>query len=117
MTLPKSIKIGTTKWYIDADSRDLPVENIGLCLGSKGQIRIASDVGVEAKPLVLVHELLHALLYSYGIRLNAEDDDNNFMQEELLVDALALPLLEVIRSNPKLLKYLVKEGKRAINNE
>lgn len=61
-----------------------------------GTIELDKDLIDEAKPGVLLHEILHGILELAG----------QYEQPEGLIDAIAFGLVPLIRDNPELIKMI-----------
>ena len=59
------------------------------------------DQGADQKADTLLHEVLHAIWEQTPLRSRESDE-----QEEVVV-ALAAPLLDTLRRNPRLVEYLI----------
>lgn len=97
-----SLHIGGQKWSVflvspkskhlwDPDSGK---HNAGFCQYDKCSIYIARDLGEEAREDVLLHELLHALLYVTG---GEKVYDCDHEKDEQLVSALTPTLHRVLK--------------------
>lgn len=64
-------------------------------------IKLSNKVGEGAKPAFLMHEIFHALLNERGLY----EESNN----ESLMDELASGVINLIRHNPDLVEYIIKD--------
>ena len=108
--IPKTIKIGTQLWSIEEHSSKedgmLYEDNYGYTLERRNMIVVDKDSSDTRKKQVVMHEILHAIRFTFfsgskmGSKLNFEDTEHYFigMYEETL--------LMVLKDNPELLKYL-----------
>lgn len=55
----------------------------------------------------LIHEILHACVYVYGLKEEFKDEDH----EEKVVNALGNALTEVLTRNPELVSWISKNAK------
>lgn len=69
-----------------------------------GLIKIRNDkvVGEGVRAKLLMHEVMHALLHERGLVEASED--------EQLVDALAAGVINLIRTNPALVDFILKRS-------
>jgi hypothetical protein len=66
---------------------------------SRARIRINADDDSQVQVVTLWHEVIHGMLYTAGIREH----------DEVLVDALAHGLVQVMRDNPEIIPTLDAE--------
>lgn len=64
------------------------------------QIRDSEVVGRGTKARLLMHEIVHAVLFERGRREEAENEE--------LVDALAAGIVNLVRQNPELVEFIKK---------
>lgn len=76
------------------------------CLGvinyDDGTIAISKNEE-NTKPVTLMHEAVHGILYSRGF--------NDESMDEKLVDGVSRGVIQLIRDNPQLIKYIIETGK------
>lgn len=95
MKLPKKITIG--KWEYNIENN-----GIGDGLGEhifdfrKRELKLNSNADIDQNRCSLIHEVLHAISYHYGLKLN-----------EAQVKCLANVLFAVFIDNPDFLKLYV----------
>ena len=109
--LPVTIKVGTQDWTIvEHTSKEdgmLYEDNYGYTLERRNMIVIDKDASDSRKKQVLVHEILHAIRFTFftgnkmAPKLSFEDTEHYFigMYEETL--------LMVLQDNPLLVEYLL----------
>jgi hypothetical protein len=102
----KNIKIGYRDYKIkNLDSIVSRCNEInGQFLASDGVIALSSTEDNISHANTLIHEVLHAIVYQWGIEL----DDK---EEEKICNTLANGLTTVFVDNPSLLSYLQKNLK------
>ena len=102
----KNIKIGYRDYKIkNLDSIVSKCNEInGQFLASDGMIALSSTEDNIAHANTLIHEILHAIVYQWGIEL----DDK---EEERICNTIANGLTTVFVDNPSLLSYLQKQLK------
>jgi len=100
LSLPKTISLG----YQDITIYQIP--SIDNTLGSYNnevhQIKINIDSNNREKLNTLLHELIHACVYVYGVKREFKDDD----QEEKVVNALSNGLTEAFVRNKELVEFV-----------
>ena len=109
--IPHSIRIGSQDWTIvEHTSKEdgmLYEDNYGYTLERRNMIVLDIDASDSRKRQVLVHEIMHAIRFTFftgnkmAPKLNFEETEHYFigMYEETLI--------MVLRDNPELLKYLL----------
>lgn len=99
--LPDKIKVAGTDWTIECQGMDkLERYNgtFGLTYNMRSLIIVVITGNKQADLDTLIHEIFHAIFFTYGI----EEDDN----EERTVAALGTAWVQVLRDNPELRKYI-----------
>lgn len=99
MKLPASITIGPHVYAVTTDG--LPDDLIGDSDCTQLVLRVRADMPESTTAETLLHECLHAILDATPLR------DFDDAVEESIVSALAPPLLELLRRNPRLVALLV----------
>lgn len=102
----KNIKIGYRNYKIkNLDSIVSKCNEInGQFLASDGMIALSSTEDNISHANTLIHEILHAIVYQWGIELDDKD-------EERICNTIANGLTTVFIDNPSLLSYLQKQLK------
>lgn len=96
--LPKEVKVGIHVFRLksaEAESR-LGPGNWGLIDFKEGTISIVAGIPATRQAEVILHEVLHALLFGQSVK-----------HEEALVTTLSEGLLSFLRDNPELLKHIL----------
>lgn len=105
--IPIFIEVGPYDYTVTIDpdecakagvGKDHP--NWGKHEGDKQRILVCPGVTTRHEAVILMHELLHAVLWTHEIR-PSEDHD-----EEQLVRTLAPALVDLFKRNPALAEYL-----------
>jgi Zn-dependent peptidase ImmA (M78 family) len=66
--LPREIIVGENVWDLVFCKRiDVDPTAVGVCNNTTKEIVIVSSLSKEEKAVTLIHELLHAIEYEYGI--------------------------------------------------
>ena len=92
------IKVGEVNYKIVEQSEINNGDSIGYITHHDATIRIDQDVDEQVKPMVLVHEVLHAILHAAGFQEHSES----------YVSALSYGLVQVLRENPEFIQYVTK---------
>lgn len=100
MKIPKKLKVGGLIWEIAEDNN---VAEEGQCFASTHpytqKFFIDPKISQQKKEQSLIHEILHAVWWTNGIRSRKELSDH----EEFIVDSLSQGLYQVLK-DAKLLK-------------
>jgi hypothetical protein len=103
--LPHSIQVGIHTYRVNPGKHAARAvrddERHGDCSTADLTIRIDTDRPQTVVAETLLHELLHATFAQAGLREQHDDQD-----EERIVNPLAPLLLDVLQSNPSLIRYL-----------
>ena len=106
--LPKKVKVGPITYAVltspqdyEARLRDEEEPGVleGWSQGRRAEIGLRPEMNVQYARQVMVHELLHQVLTVNSMQISADD-------EEVVVRALEAGLLQVLRDNPALVKWL-----------
>tara|TARA_R110002167_G_scaffold157998_4_gene353109 strand:+ start:262 stop:684 length:423 start_codon:yes stop_codon:yes gene_type:complete len=107
--LPRLIKVGYRDIEIQYVRPDFKTDEMSDCYGQykarEGLIQIQPDICGQEMANVLLHECLHAVVYSSGLNqakscLKEEDD------EEIVVNQLTNYLIGLFRDNPWFLDFI-----------
>jgi hypothetical protein len=110
--LPSRIVIGTQVWEIvEGDclkESSLYEGNFGYTLERSNRIVIDKDLPASRKRQTVLHELFHALRYSFNPpALPVKGDMGDW--EHYFIGIYEEGLLVVLRDNPELVEYLTQE--------
>ena len=105
--IPQRVLIGGLRYRVVLEQEmfsDEGVEILGQHDYGRLQLKLSLAADPEVRPFVLLHEVLHACVTVSG---------GDSHQEEALVTGLSHVLLQVLRENPDLVRYLLgKSGQR-----
>ena len=96
------VVIGSLYWKIFWD-KDI-VDAIGLCHFDTQEIWIQRDLNPISQKHVFLHELLHAIWYSYNLTPRKSE------LEEDIVSVMTVALLQVLKDNNKVASYLAEKS-------
>lgn len=99
---PKVIKLGYQD--IKIIEIDFVDDTQGVYRADQSEIRIREGMDKREKLNTVLHELFHAIVYSYGIKRDFKDDE----QEEKLVNVFGNGFTEVLIRNPDLMEFIKK---------
>ncbi len=106
MKLPETICIGYQD--IEVQMVDFPDNEQGAYISDKSQIRIQKGMTPRERLNTVLHECIHAIIYTYGFKSHFENDE----EEEKLVGMLGNGLAEVFSRNPELAKWVAVYASR-----
>lgn len=110
---PTRIKVGPTTWRINYD--DEAMRDIQRVAGQQFMLGVTrptnGDILIDALSLpeshvrdTLWHEVLHAVFHVFHVAAKIDGDD---LDENLTARATS-PILQVLRDNPRLVRYLTQ---------
>lgn len=94
------IKIGHLEWRVVLNSEALD-HDYGKCNDTKCEIHISGEQNDREFVSTLLHEMMHATFYAYGLRNKYKEDD-----EEHICGTVANGLAQAFCENKKLIKLL-----------
>ena len=113
MELPKQVRIGTQVWKIVQRSRTndgmLGEDNFGYTLNKENVIVIDSQIAPSRKKQTLMHEILHAIRFTFGNPNTPKKTEDIDVWEHFFIASYEEGLLLVIRDNPNVLAYLLEK--------
>lgn len=98
MRRPKKVIIAHTPWKIVYDPELL---DAGLCWHTSHEIHVCSSMPEQGIRSALLHELLHAVAWTYGFHPDMDD------LEESVVSLFSVPVLTLLQENATLRQYLL----------
>lgn len=111
MKLPSKVKIGSQIYKIlereDGDDGGL-TDALAYTLTERNLIVLNKVLPIDRKRSVLVHELMHAIIYSFSRQDSDKVTNDNFNDwEHWFISTLQEPWLMILRDNPDLTAYLL----------
>lgn len=94
--VPSTVKVGP--FDVTVELCDLPDDRDGEFDAAHQRIRVRDTVAVTYQRYLLLHEVIHAAAFAFGF----DEDD-----EEAAASRLGFGLLQVLRDNPSLVRFLV----------
>lgn len=109
MTLPAHVKIGTHNWSVtEVKRKNQPDgEHYGFTNDKDASITIDSEMPESIKRVTLVHEILHAIRFTFGGSYSPPKGTTYEEWEHYFIGMYEEPLTMVLRDNPELMKYLL----------
>lgn len=111
MKRPYRVKVGA-HWYRIQWFPEEFVEGryVGLCYHRAKLIKIASGLPPRMSVQTLIHEIMHAIYYEWGL-LNSEMPNEAYAaglcSEENAVNGISLGLTTVLVDNPSLRRFII----------
>lgn len=107
--LPKQIKIGSHNWSVtEVKRKNQPDdEHYGFTSSKDGSITIDSDMPESIKRVTLLHEILHAIRFTFGGSYTPPKATTYEEWEHYFIGLYEEPLSLIIRENPELMEYLL----------
>lgn len=109
MKLPKQIRVGSQYYRIveRAPEEDgMLGESYAYTLVESNLIVFRKDLPLDRKRSILIHELLHALIFTFSRTDRVEKNDNFDEWEHYFIGLVQEPLTLLIRDNPELVEFL-----------
>jgi hypothetical protein len=108
--LPDVIQVGLLQYTVSETYEDLAEYHnatgddvYGVTDHVKGTILMAPHMNKSRKPITLMHEVLHAASEASGLHSMHDCDE-----EEQMVHLLAPVMVQVLRDNPKFVRYVIQ---------
>lgn len=113
MKIPKQIKIGHQIWIIREQKRkdDTSVQDghYGYTQDKDAQITIDAEMPETLKRVTLLHELLHAIRFTFAGSFKPAKGTEYEEWEHYWIGLYEEPLVMLLRDNPELAEYLLAE--------
>lgn len=112
MKIPTKVRIGAQNYKV---SERLQTEDGGLTdalaytLVESNLIVVRKEMPEDRKRSILVHEIMHALIYSFTRQDRQEKNEDFDGWEHYFIGIMQEPLLMVLRDNPDLVAYLTAD--------
>lgn len=108
--IPSTIEIGPLRYSVRIDQKAIDLERkesrdtgcLGYIRRHSQEIVLAEDQGPDQLRISLLHEVIHGIVGVASVYDIKADD-------EAAVTAISTYLLDTVRRNPDLVKYLVEE--------
>ena len=112
MKIPKEILVGTQHYTVverTPETDGMLGESYAYTLVESNLIVLRRDMPVSQKRKILIHELLHAIIFTFGRSDRVEKNDNFDDWEHHFITMTSEPLSMLLRNNPDLLDFLLAE--------
>jgi hypothetical protein len=113
MKLPKQVQIGSQTWDIIERSKALDgmldEGSYGYTQHRENLIIIDATAAPSRKRQTLIHEIFHAIRYSFGNPVLPKKTDDADIWEHYFIGMYEEGMLLVLRDNPDVLQYLLEK--------
>lgn len=103
MKPPSPTRVGPYRYAVERTNMD-DNDAVGTCLTEQELIRVHDGLSFIKERETILHEHFHAVWAERGILPGADD-----RTEELVIGPLATGALQLLRDNPRLVRYLTEE--------
>ena len=109
--IPSFIKIGTHQWSVTEIKRKNQSDNehYGFTNDKDASITIDSEMPDSVKRVTLLHEIMHAIRFTFGGSFTPSKSTGFEEWEHYFIGLYEEPLTLVLRDNPNLVKYLLQQ--------
>ena len=112
MKLPSKLRIGAQTYKVEERPQATDgglTDALAYTLVESNLIVLRKDLPEDRKRSLLIHESLHALVYSFN-RQDRQDKNEDFDGwEHHFIGIVQEPLLMLLRDNPELVQYLTAD--------
>lgn len=113
MKMPTKVKIGSQTYKLvergEGEDGGL-ADSLAYTLTEHNLIVMRKDLPLDRKRSVLVHELMHAVIYSFSRQDSDKVTNDNFNDwEHWFITTLQEPWLMLMRDNPEIVDYLLAD--------
>jgi hypothetical protein len=113
MKIPSKVQIGSQSWSIvERDRKDdlsLTEDSFAYTIARENLIVIDKTVSDSRKRQTLLHEILHAIRYSFGNPTTPKKGEDSDIWEHYFIAMYEEGILLVLRNNPQVLAYLLNK--------
>lgn len=113
MKLPKTVLVGSQPYSIverDQESDGMLGESYAYTLPDSNLIVMRRSLPDSRKRQILIHELMHALVFTFGRNDRVEKNESFDDWEHHFITLTNEPLLMLLRDNPDLVEFLLHEA-------
>lgn len=110
MKLPREVLIGSQTYKIieRTESQDgMLAEAYAYTLIESNLVVMRQNLPVERKRSILIHELMHAIIFTFGRSDRVEKNENFDDWEHHFVTLIQEPMVLLMRDNPDLVEFMV----------
>lgn len=113
LRVPKSVVVGAQTYQIieRPESQDgMLGEAYAYTLVESNLIVMRQNLPLERKRSILIHEILHAVIFTYGRSDRVEKNESFDDWEHHFVVLVQEPMLLLLRQNPELVEFLTYDS-------
>lgn len=112
MKIPSKIKLGSQIWDVSEQARKTAYDDEVYGFTNDKEYVIVIDAGlpVGVKRTTLLHEILHAIRFTFGGSFAPGPKISYTDMEHYWIGLYEEPLVMVLRDNPELVKFLTDES-------
>lgn len=109
--LPSSVRIGSQVWSVsEVKRKNQPDgEHYGFTNDKDASITIDSELPLGLKRVTLLHEILHAIRFTFGGSFSPSKNTSFEEWEHYWIGLYEEPLVMVLRDNPELVEFLLND--------
>lgn len=112
MKLPSKVKVGAQVYKVIERTQGEDgglADALAYTLVESNLIVMRKDLPEDRKKSVLIHEIMHALVYSFSRQDRQEKNEDFDAWEHYFIGIMQEPFLMVLRDNPDLVSYLTAD--------
>jgi hypothetical protein len=112
LKLPKEVLVGSQPFAVierTPETDGMLGEAYAYTLVESNLIVVRRDLPAAHKRKILVHELLHAVIFTFGRSDRVEKNDNFDDWEHHFITMTSEPLVMLVRNNPDLVGFLLAD--------
>lgn len=112
MKMPEEVKIGSQIYKVIERSADIDgglSDALAYTLVETNAIVVKAGLPKQRQQAVLMHEIIHAMIYTFTRQDRIEKNDNFDDWEHYFIGIVQEPLIMVMKDNPQLVKYLTQK--------
>ncbi len=112
MKLPETVKIGSQVFTLSEREGNFDAglsDTIAYTLPEVNLIVVRKDLPLQRKQAIVLHEIFHALIYTFT-RLDRNEKNDNFDDwEHYFIGIVQEPMIMFLKDNPQFLKWLLQK--------
>ncbi len=112
LKMPNKVKIGTQIFQLVERETNYDAglaDTIGYTLPEVNLIVVRNDLPLQRKQAIILHEILHAMIYTFTRQDRIEKNDNFDDWEHYFIGIVQEPMIMLLKDNPKLLAWLTQK--------
>jgi len=111
--MPKTVKLGTQVWEISEQARKTAYDDEVYGFTNDKEYVIVIDAGMApgVKRTTLMHELLHAIRFTFGGSFKPSKSTTYDEWEHYFIGLYEEPFMMMLQDNPDLVEYLLSNDR------